>query len=64
LSQKDYIVQYKILKWLPGVFTHHWLITRDTGVGKTTSGFNPLQHQSPSHARTGAARSCGKRADH
>jgi len=45
LSKKDYIVQYKNLKWLPGEFTRHWLITGDTGVGKTTSGFNPLLHQ-------------------
>jgi hypothetical protein len=45
LSQKDYIAQYKNLKWLPGVFTHHWLMSGETGVGKTTSGFNPLQHQ-------------------
>jgi hypothetical protein len=44
-SKKDYIVQYKNLKWLPGEFTRHWLITGDTGVGKTTSGFNPLLHQ-------------------
>lgn len=41
----DYIVKYKHLKWKPGEFTRHWLITGDTGVGKTTSGFNPLLHQ-------------------
>lgn len=41
----DYIVRYKHLKWKPGEFTRHWLITGDTGVGKTTSGFNPLLHQ-------------------
>jgi Type IV secretion-system coupling protein DNA-binding domain len=43
--KQDYIVQYKHLKWKPGEFTRHWLITGDTGVGKTTSGFNPLLHQ-------------------
>ena len=42
---KDFIVKYKHLKWKPGEFTRHWLITGDTGVGKTTSGFNPLLHQ-------------------
>ncbi len=42
---KDFIVRYKNLKWKPGEFTRHWLITGDTGVGKTTSGFNPLLHQ-------------------
>ncbi|MCB1227283.1 MAG: type IV secretion system DNA-binding domain-containing protein [Verrucomicrobiales bacterium] len=41
----DYIVKYKNLIWKPGEFTRHWLITGDTGVGKTTSGFNPLLHQ-------------------
>ncbi|HYF33875.1 MAG TPA: hypothetical protein VD994_01185, partial [Prosthecobacter sp.] len=45
LSKKEFIVRYKQLKWLPGEFTRHWLITGDTGVGKTTSGFNPLLHQ-------------------
>ena len=43
--KEDYIVRYKHLKWKPGEFTRHWLITGDTGVGKTTSGFNPLLHQ-------------------
>jgi hypothetical protein len=43
--REEYIVRYKHLKWKPGEFTRHWLITGDTGVGKTTSGFNPLLHQ-------------------
>jgi hypothetical protein len=44
-KKEEYIVRYKHLKWKPGEFTRHWLITGDTGVGKTTSGFNPLLHQ-------------------
>ncbi|MDB6140641.1 MAG: Type secretion-system coupling protein DNA-binding protein [Verrucomicrobiaceae bacterium] len=44
-AREEYIVRYKHLKWKPGEFTRHWLITGDTGVGKTTSGFNPLLHQ-------------------
>ena len=43
--KEEYIVKYKHLKWKPGEFTRHWLITGDTGVGKSTSGFNPLLHQ-------------------
>lgn len=42
--KKDVMVQYKNLKWSQGEFTRHWLITGDTGVGKTASGFNPLLH--------------------
>jgi hypothetical protein len=44
-SKKDYIVHYKNLKWLPGAFIRHWLISGDTGFGKSTTGFNPLLHQ-------------------
>ena len=29
--KEDYIVRYKHLKWKPGEFTRHWLITDGTG---------------------------------
>ncbi|MCB1235593.1 MAG: type IV secretory system conjugative DNA transfer family protein [Verrucomicrobiae bacterium] len=44
-SAGDCVVTYKNLRWSPGEFTRHWLITGDTGVGKSSSGFNPLLHQ-------------------
>lgn len=42
---KPYVAKLAGLMWTRGQFCRGWLITGDTGSGKTTSGINQLAHQ-------------------
>jgi hypothetical protein len=45
LSRKRHVAQLGGLTWKRNQFCRGWLITGDTGSGKTTSGINQLVHQ-------------------
>jgi hypothetical protein len=45
LSRKRYVVRFGGLSWRQNQFCRGWLITGDTGSGKTSSGINQLAHQ-------------------
>lgn len=45
LSHKRHVAQLGGLTWKRNQFCRGWLITGDTGSGKTTSGINQLAHQ-------------------
>jgi hypothetical protein len=45
LSRKNHVAQIGGLTWKRNQFTRGWLITGDTGSGKTSSGINQLAHQ-------------------
>src|SRR5262245_1977419 len=44
-SRSPYVARLKRLTWKRAQFCRGWLITGDTGSGKTTSGVNQLAHQ-------------------
>lgn len=44
-SRPHYVAALRGLRWRRNQFTRGWLITGDTGSGKTSSGINQLAHQ-------------------
>jgi hypothetical protein len=44
-NRKGYVARLGGLKWKRNQFCRGWLITGDTGSGKTSSGINQLAHQ-------------------
>ena len=54
-SRKNCVARLGGLRWKRTQFCRGWLITGDTGSGKTSSGINQLAHQSSITNRPGAA---------
>jgi ABC-type molybdenum transport system ATPase subunit/photorepair protein PhrA len=59
---KKYVAKLGNLTWRRNQFCRGWLITGDTGSGKTSSGINQLAHQVFQNEKIGAGCALMKKA--